>query len=75
MVTIKIVGPGLIVNKPTAFIYKVLTEAGYKVDLEEFAGQHQYAPKDQWPTNELIDTVPYKGLEIKIDVNPLPWGG
>ena len=75
MVTVKIVGPGLIVNKPAAIIYKALIEAGYKIDLEEFAGQYQYIPKEDWPDKELIDTESEKGCEIKMDVKPLPWGG
>jgi hypothetical protein len=75
MVTVKIVGPGLVVNKPAAIIYKALTEAGYKVNLEEFDGQHQYVPKEEWPDKELIDTERQKGMEIKMDVDALPWGG
>ena len=49
MITVKIIGPGLVVNKSAALIFKALTEAGYKVNLEEFAGQHLDVPKEEWP--------------------------
>lgn len=75
MVSIKISGPGLVVNRPAAVIYKALTEAGYKVDLEEFDGQHQYVSKEEWPDKEVNDNNRQRGMEITVNVNPLPWGG
>ena len=75
MITVKIIGPGLVVNKPAALIFKTLTEAGYKVNLEEFSGQHQYVSKEEWPDKELINTEKQKGMTIRVDVDPLPWGG
>lgn len=74
MVTIKITGPGLVVNTPTAVIFKALTDAGYEVDLETFDGQHQYVKPEEWPDKQLSDSR-QTGMEVKIRVDPQPWGG
>jgi hypothetical protein len=71
---VEITGPGLVVNHPVAVIYKALTDAGYKVNIQEFAGQHQYCPAEEWPAWEL-DKHTIDGQEIILNVNPLPWGG
>jgi hypothetical protein len=87
-VTIKISGPGLVVNGPAAVIFKALTDAGFEVELPEFLGQHQFMPKEGWPDNEvthLARPVPPITLgdgrvlsckrTAKIEVDPQPWGG
>lgn len=75
MVAIKISGPGLVVNKPVAVIFQALEAAGYLVELKEYDGQYQYVSKEDWPAKELENTERQKGMEIKLDVNALPWGG
>jgi hypothetical protein len=74
MVSIKIVGPGLVVNRPAAVIYDALIKAGYEVELKEFDGQHQYVAKEDWPQKELEHTQ-QKGMKIQLDVDACPWGG
>lgn len=74
--TIKIIGPGLVVNTPAAIVFKALTEAGYSVQMEEFDGQFDgERDKDNWPESELCNLQERnKDWSIKIDVSPLPWG-
>lgn len=74
--TIKISGPGLVVNGPAAIIYKALAEAGYDVQMEEFDGQFDgERDKDTWLESELFDLKSRtKDWFVKIDVHPQPWG-
>lgn len=76
-VEIKITGPGLVVNTPVAVIVNALQNAGYNVNLPEFAGQFQYVSKDGYPSNELneLDSDILQGSKININVQPMPWGG
>lgn len=75
MVTITVTGLGLVINKPTAVLFKALTDAGYNVVLEDFDGLHQYVPKENWPDQELVDMDVQQGMQIKICGKPQPWGG
>lgn len=78
MVTIEIVGPGLVVNGPAALIYKAFRDAGYEVPKPEFDGQHQYMERATWPENELADMANsgrQSGMIVLLRVVPQPWGG
>lgn len=81
MMTIKLTGPGLVVNTPTAIIYKALKEAGFIIHLDEFDGQYQYSIKEDWPDNQLEAfelvklTYPNHIHEIRLEVDAQPWGG
>lgn len=77
MISIKITGPGLVVNTPTAIIYKALKEAGYNITIPEFDGQFQYIDKDDYPDNQISCLSPKnnRNIGLTIEVDPQPWGG
>lgn len=66
-IDVKITGPGLVVNKPVAIITKALIDAGYGVDINKFDGQND--------DMEGIVAKSQSKKTIKIEVDPLPWGG
>lgn len=61
--TIKIAGPGLIVNTPAEIVIRALIEAGFNVEFNEWDGQERGYNKSVSDQN------------ITVEVKALPWGG
>lgn len=77
-IDITISGPGLIVNLPTALIYKALQRANYHVELPDFDGQNKLESVDSWVDELTLHNITNnhdKGAKINLIVKPLPWGG
>jgi hypothetical protein len=72
---VKIIGPGLVVNKVTAVVQKALRDAGYLVTMPEFPGQCTYHGPEEWPDKVLEDLKHVQiGDPVHVDVKPMPWG-
>jgi hypothetical protein len=72
-IVIKITGPGLVVNGPSIIVLKALRDIGFKVECEDWRG------KDQWQRTEIENLEFIKSIanqiKVKVNVNPVPWGG
>lgn len=70
---IRITGPGLVVNGPARVVLAALRKAGFKVECEDWAGLDQWTGTDEELDAHVARHAP--SMTIKVEVNPLPWGG